>query len=142
MHGPRRLGTEGAGVGIWEWDLKSDKIYWSPQMFRLLGIDRLCQSKDLYQVWLSVVHPDDRDRANARSQRRRLKPGPSEFDYRIIAPDGAIRWILTKGMAVTLDQGRPARVAGVDIDITQHKRVEAEFRLLTEELEARVRQRT
>ncbi|MBV8337946.1 MAG: PAS domain-containing protein [Alphaproteobacteria bacterium] len=64
---PLRLGTEGAGVGSWEWDLKNNEIYWSPQIFRLLGIDPMCQSNHLYQAWLSVVHPDDRDRASAHS---------------------------------------------------------------------------
>ena len=139
---PFHPGPEGAGVGMWEWDLKNNAIYWSPEMFRLLGIDPLYSSKDLYQAWLRVVHPDDRDRVNAHSQRRRLECGLLEFDYRILTPDGAVRWILGKGMTVTLDEGRPVRVAGIDIDITQHKRVEVEFRRLTEELEARVGQRT
>ncbi|HEX5454456.1 MAG TPA: PAS domain-containing protein [Stellaceae bacterium] len=138
-----RLAQEGAGVGVWDWDLLTDELYWSPQMYRLLGIDAGTSGSDLLGAWRRAVHPDDRAAARATSERRRVDPTVSEFDFRVLHPDGTIRWMLAKGMAVTCDErGRPVRVAGISIDITERKRAEATLRELTEGLEARVAART
>ena len=137
-----RLSQEGAGVGVWDWDLLTDTIYWSPQMFRLAGVDAEINGADPYAAWLRAIHPDDRDRADAFAQRRRIDPAPLEFDYRVVLADGSIRWILAKGVAVSTENGRPTRIAGINIDITERKRVEAELLELTESLEARVEART
>ena len=138
-----RLAQEGAGIGIWDWNLLTDELYWSPQMYRLLGIDPETPGDKLTAAWRRVLHPKDRAAARAASERWRVDPTVSEFEFRVLRPDGEVRWILRKGMAVTCDErGRPVRLAGISIDITGRKDAEAALREVTEGLETRVASRT
>ena len=131
-----RLAQEAAGIGTWEWDLLTGHTHWSPQMFRLLGRDPTeAHDTDHYTVWRRAVHPEDR-LAVARAARafsRAVKPFAVEF--RIVRRNGEIRWIEVRGTVQPDAQGRPRRMLGVNIDITERKQTEAT-------LERRVVERT
>jgi PAS domain S-box-containing protein len=131
-----RLAQETAGIGTWDYDLVSHRMRWSPQMYTLLGWnpgDRPRRSS--YALWLRSIHPADRPWVETAALRCAQRAEPFRLDFRIIRPNGAMRWISCRGNVLPDEHGRPARMLGVNIDITDAK--------LTEEaLENRVVERT
>jgi len=121
-----RLAQEAAGIGTWEWDLATGRTHWSPQMFRLIGQDpSAAQDADHYALWRRAVHPDDRASVAtaARAFSRSLRPFALEF--RIVRLDGEVRWINARGNVLPDAGGKPRRMLGVNIDITERKQTEA-----------------
>jgi two-component system, cell cycle sensor histidine kinase and response regulator CckA len=111
------------GVGLWEHDLRSGAPGLAPQYSRVFGHSPLNPAE-----WFQLVHPDDRERVMAlvRESIDRLSDWDAEF--RLLCPDGSVRWLLSKGTLLLGDDGHPARVAGVSLDITERKRTEAALR--------------
>jgi PAS domain S-box-containing protein len=118
------------GVGVWEHDLRSRIPALSPQYNRAVGRAPLTS-----QEWFNLVHPDDRERVMALV--RESINGLSEWnaEFRLLYPDGSIRWMLSKGTVLLDDDGRPERMAGVSIDITGRKRNEEALRRSEQRLE-------
>lgn len=87
---------------------------------------------------LESVHPDDRDRVRAAIERHRAGEA-AETTYRILRPDGEVRWIRDRAFPIRDGDGRVYRVAGVAEDVTERRREEARRRLLERELDHRVR---
>ena len=131
-----RLAQEAAGIGTWEWDLATGRTHWSPQMFRLIGRDPTeARDADHYALWRRVVHPDDREAVVATARAHSHRAGPFALEFRILRPDGEIRWINARGNVLPDSSGNPRRMFGVNIDITERKQTEAA-------LEQRVAERT
>jgi PAS domain S-box-containing protein len=118
------------GVGVWEHDLRSHIPAQSPQYHRVFGRFPLTSEE-----WFKLVHPDDRERVMALI--RESINGLSEWnaEFRLLYPDGSIRWMLSKGTVLLDDDGRPSRMAGVSIDITDRKRNEEALRRSEQRLE-------
>jgi signal transduction histidine kinase len=91
-----------------------------------------------YELYLSSVHPDDRDLVTETIERADARNAPFAFEHRVLLPDGRERWILSRGGVVTDDSGRPMRMLGTAQDITERKLQEAELHRLNAELQARV----
>src|SRR4051794_24331742 len=124
-----RLAQEAAGIGTWDWDLGTGAIRWSPEMYRVLGLDPERDAADPYAAWLRVLHPDDRERADAEARGRLMNVAePFVSEFRVVRPDGEVRWIMVRGRALRGPDGRPARVVGVNIDVTERRRAEAALR--------------
>ncbi|HAJ64700.1 MAG TPA: hypothetical protein DCP31_40250, partial [Cyanobacteria bacterium UBA8543] len=108
-------------------------IYVSPAYEQIWGRT----SETLYETplsWLDTIHPEDRDRIRSLLE----KPIPEEFDteYRIVRPDGSIRWIRDRAFPIQNSQGQIYRFAGIAEDITARKQVEAEtYKMLEKERE-------
>ncbi|MEA5576483.1 PAS domain-containing protein [Anabaena sp. UHCC 0451] len=118
----------------------SELIYISPGYEIIWG--KSCES--VYQKpesWGESMHPDDRDRLFAACERL-IQGKPLEEEYRIIRPDGDIRWISARVFPVYSQSGQILRHVGIAADITNRKQAELEIRQLNEELEERVQQRT
>jgi PAS domain S-box-containing protein len=125
------------------WSTSPDKnrmIYVSPAYEKIWG--RPCA--ELYanpRHWLSAIHPDDRDAVIHAALTKQTK-GTYDEEYRILRPDGSIRWIRDRAFPLRNELDEIHRVVGLAEDITERKRVEAEVRGLSEQLEARVVERT
>ncbi|OKH36335.1 hypothetical protein NIES2101_37130 [Calothrix sp. HK-06] len=91
--------------------------------------------------WSEAIHPDDKQR-HAEQHRENIHHGTLNVEYRIIRPDGQVRWIEDRGFPIRNQEGEIYRVAGVAEDVTERKRKEAEIQLLNETLEQRVQERT
>ncbi len=131
-----RLAQEAAGIGTWERDLASGRTHWSPQMFQLIGHDPAeAPNTDHYALWRRIVHPDDRDAVVKAARTFSHNVGPFALEFRILRPDGEIRWINSRGNVLPDAGGKPRRMLGVNIDITERKQTEAA-------LEQRVAERT
>jgi PAS domain S-box-containing protein len=112
-----RFIEEKLDTGIWSWDLASGHMQWSHGFFALLGIEP--DSVEPSSTLLSqMVHPDDRPPSEAVS--RTLNEGlPAEWEFRIIRPNGRIRWIETRSELLLDLDGRPVRSIGVSFDVTK-----------------------
>ena len=123
-----------AEAGLWEWDLVSDRFTWSPELFRLYGLDP-GQDQATAETWRRILHPDDLAAVEKQTQKVILERKPFANDYRVVLPDGQTRWIRGQG-AFDLDaQGQPIRMAGICVDHTPQK--QAELALLASEAKAR-----
>ena len=131
---------ESADVGVWELELATGAVYRSPECARINGLSPEAEAVDA--AWRARVHPEDLDRVDRALAPAIREGGRFEAEYRIRLPDGRERWLLTKGVAQCDPHGRPVRLLGVNIDLTERKRAELAIQRLNEDLEARVRERT
>ncbi|MEM8611193.1 MAG: EAL domain-containing protein [Cyanobacteria bacterium P01_H01_bin.105] len=118
------LAVQGANDGIWDWDLRTNKIFYSCRWQTMLGLDGRHIS-DSPQEWLSRIHADDRSTFESKLQEH-LEFHWSKFqcEYRVLHRDGDYRWMLTRGMALWDDKGQPYRIAGSQTNINERKQLE------------------
>ncbi|CAM4170839.1 PAS domain-containing protein [Zobellia nedashkovskayae] len=114
------LATQGANVGIWEYDLISDSLVWDDIMYNLFGIEKIA-NQATYDTWLNSVHPDDMERSNQEVEE--AISGIKDFDsqFRIIWPNGEIRHIRGIGVTQKNAQGKVVKLVGTNYDITELK---------------------
>ncbi|MFA5099273.1 MAG: PAS domain S-box protein, partial [Candidatus Omnitrophota bacterium] len=127
-----RLSLEWLGVaqrasnaGFWDWDMISGKLTWSVEFYTLFGLDANAGAS--FDIWLKVLHPDDREAAMERIDRSIKEHLPLENEYRIFLPVGGERWISSVGKTFYRESGEPERMCGICIDITERKKAEAEL---------------
>ncbi len=123
-----------AHLGSWRWDLEHDTITWSEELYRIVGVDpqRFAPSNEAIP---QVIHPDDRPRYTQFVATALTGQTVPPFELRIIRPNGEERVVLSSGLEVEFDAGRPILLFGTVLDITERKEVERE----REQLLARTR---
>ncbi len=121
-------------TGGWEQDLITGRMMNTEANARLFfGDDRSKGAR--FEDYVAVIHPDDRERV-VRSREKRLAGGsPSDIEFRIVWPDGSVRWIFGRATVVRDQSGRPIRVYGTNADITERKRAEEELARRARQLE-------
>jgi PAS domain S-box-containing protein len=128
------LVLQGANDGIWDWDLRTDRVFYSDRFKELLGYD-----KGEFDVWLSaladVLHPDDFDMTWRAVERHFQDREPYHIEHRLKTSSGEYRWFLERGQAVWDENGTPIRMAGSVADITSRKETEARDRVRNRVLE-------
>jgi PAS domain S-box-containing protein len=107
-------------------------LYLSPAYERIWGRD-LATAQGSYSDWVAAIHPDDRERV-AQACKAKIYSGHFAEEYRIVRPDGSIRWIRDRAVPI-LSEEEPGRVAGVASDITERKQAEAAREMLVAALE-------
>lgn len=121
------MAQHAANVGAWDWDVTTGDIQWSDRMFFLLGLNPK-KSAASFEVWRSVLHPEDAEIAGRRIEEALENKMILNSDYRIILPDGRIRWINSVGEGKYDDQNRAIRMIGICMDITERKQTEEALR--------------
>jgi PAS domain S-box-containing protein len=121
------LAKSAADAGIWDWDIASGRIEWSPEMFRLFGID---PGKDTagFDSWRAALHPEDRQAATERIESAVREGSILDSEYRMLLPDGTIRWINARGRTVCDREGEPVRMLGICMDVTSRRFTEEALR--------------
>ncbi len=121
------LATRGTNDGLWDWDLNTNEVYFSPRWKSMLGY----QEKEVgnsVESWFNLVHPQDVDQLKAAIASHLQAQTPQlEKEYRILHKDGNYRWMLSRGLAVRDRDGKPYRLAGSQADITASKAAETEL---------------
>ena len=129
------LGTDAAGVAVWDWNVTSDEWFTTPTFFTILGYEPEA-GLGSKQLWLDRVHPEDRDAVLARTQAVIAGADtPYEYEVRLRHADGSWRWMSVVGRVVerSLD-GKPTRLLGVRTDITPTKQASERLRQSEENL--------
>lgn len=122
------LAVRSANVGLWDWDLLTNKVYYSPEWKSQLGYEDHELSND-FSEWEIRVHPEDLERAKATVSGYVENPYPNfQNEFRMRHRDGSYRWILAQASLTYDAQGKPIRMIGSHIDITERKHVEGEIR--------------
>ncbi len=116
-----------AHIGSWEWDVKSDAVSWSDELYRILGLPRRASSPTFAES-LRPVHPDDRERVEAVVRQATVDHAPFEFEYRALRPDGEERIVHAHGTVAVDGRGQAARIYGAAQDITDRRRAEDDLR--------------
>ncbi len=123
-----KLAQEAAKVGTYDWDFEHEDLIWSPEMFALYGIDPTTAPKDIYPAWLERLHPEDRARADAETNEFVKVADELSIEFRINHPQNGERWIQGRGRMQRDPEGRPLRMIGVNFDVTEQRRAEADLR--------------
>lgn len=113
--------ARGANDGLWDWDLESGDVYFSPRWKEMVGYgeDEIGRRPD---EWLCRVHPDDFPRLQAAIAAHCRREVPQlECEHRMHCKDGTYRWMLSRGLAVWNESGEAVRMAGSQTDITAAK---------------------
>jgi len=125
-----RLAVDAANLGIWEWDLNTDEI-WSTKMRRaLFGLP--ASGKITFKDVISLVHINDRDRILQSLKHAIESCEDYASEYRLVLPDGGVRWIEARGRCVRGVNGKAIGLRGVSMDVTKEKQAQDLFRLATE----------
>jgi PAS domain S-box-containing protein len=127
-----RIALHAAGMGLWVWDLSQDSLYWSDEMFRLMGQQPgdFVASTDR---WMSSIHPEDANGVRQKVSQIHVDGVDYRHDYRILLPDGHLRWVESQTRSQLDGEGRVLRLVGVITDVT-HRKVAEEAMLRNEKL--------
>jgi signal transduction histidine kinase len=135
------LAEEIGRIGIIDWDIRAGSVRLSPKALVMHGLEKF---DGRYDTWIATVYREDVIRVrNVITEAFEAKTREFELDFRIIRQsDNEMRWLLARRLVFYDKAGKPYRVVGVSIDVTDRKRELVELRNFTETLDAAVKQRT
>lgn len=114
--------------GVWDYDIRTDTLFLSDEWKRLRGLQPDADTRRITEDWSKNIHPDDY--AKVMEWNAKLSGGEIDcisYEYREKRADGSWIWILSRGRAVEQnDDGKPTRIVGIDVDITETKTEEEE----------------
>jgi PAS domain S-box-containing protein len=122
-----RMATQTGSVGVWDWDIGRNRVSWTDSLYAIHGL----QPEDFdgtVEGFAALVHPDDRERIAAAIRSALADETPYEIEFRLLRPDRSEAWIFTNAMVLRDIKGRPVRMIGATVDITERKGVEQELR--------------
>lgn len=123
------LAQASANIGVWEWNVSTGITTWSPEVEALYGMEPGSFASSQGN-WLEWVVPDDIPELTRQMREHVESRLPFDIEFRIRHTSGDIRWLVSRGVVLANAQNQVARVLGVNIDITERKRAEAEFHKL------------
>ena len=124
------LAASAAELGMWMWDIAPDEIWLTDKGRALFGFSS--SEKLDFDRFRSVLHPEDRQRVLQAVDNTLRTGGEYEAEYRVILPDGRLRWIAGRGHVEFNGEGQPIWMRGAALDITKRKLAEEQFRLVVE----------
>jgi PAS domain S-box-containing protein len=150
--GQRLMAMEGAQLGVFDVNLITGETFWDPRCREIFGVTP--DEPASAEKGFSIIHPEDRSPANDAFAEaiHPASTGIYQIEKRVVWPDGAVRWVATRGQVqyeISADGRTPAHLIGIVMDITSRKQAEEllrqseeRLRLLNESLEAQVTERT
>ena len=117
------LAIKSAAIGIWEWDIAHNRFYWDDRIYELYGVNS-DQCPDIYLAWESRVHPSDLEFTKNEVYLALNGEKDYEPEYRILLPDGSIRYLKAYGLVQRNGENEPKRMIGINFDITDRKQAE------------------
>ena len=136
-----RLALEGAGDGVWDWNMLTNEIYYSKKWKEILGYEDN-EIQNNYSEWEKLVHPDDLEKSLTLIKKH-IK-GESLFfqnEHRLLCKNGEYKWVLTKGKIIEWDDNRnPIRFIGTHSDISEQKNIEWKLKNSVDDRETLIRE--
>lgn len=134
------LAADSANFGVWEWDLNQDEISITPSRPDFWGLPTSGEIR--FEHFISRVHVDDGDRIRQAIKDAIEQRKIYDAEFRMVFPDGRVRWITARGMVQANKQGKPVRMLGISLDVTPRKEAELQARQQGAELEQLRQQKT
>ncbi len=127
-----QLAVKVSGMGIWDWDCLTNQLTWTNQEKALFGCSP--DTPATHELFLEAIHPDDRERVNRIIARALTEPQEYRVDYRVTWPDGSVHWLSNRARSIADAHGRPVRLVGTTIDITDLKQAEEQITTILESI--------
>ncbi len=127
------MAQQAGRIGTFEWDLRHREVFWTDGMEEIYGIKTDGRTAT-YQTWIQRLHPDDAARVEQEVEASLAGVTPLDTEYRIVMPDGSIRWICARGRPHVDDRGRAMRMVGINMDITPARKAQEEIQRTAAEL--------
>ncbi|PKN17419.1 MAG: hypothetical protein CVU71_16760, partial [Deltaproteobacteria bacterium HGW-Deltaproteobacteria-6] len=121
------LATHAANLGVWDRDLLNHRTVWNDRMYELYGVNKE-DFPDTQDAWVRRLHPDDVIPTLLEIDKALNGEKDYQTEYRVIHPDGTLKYIRTYGMVTRDASGRPLRMTGVNFDVTERKHAENQLR--------------
>jgi signal transduction histidine kinase len=125
------IAIDAAQLGRWEWDVKAGSLTWSDITRRMYEVP--LDGPVSAATFEALIHPDDRPLIAAATAKA-VAGGEIDVEFRVVFPDGRIKWILSKGRTILDEEGRAARMIGVKVDVTERKFAEFQMHRQQREL--------
>jgi PAS domain S-box-containing protein len=124
-----KFALEGSGDGVWDWDVRSNRVYYSPKWKTMLGYE-VDEVIDTLNEWEKRVHLDDKEEVYAELERHFQGETPFyQSEHRLLCKDGSYKWILDRGKIIEWTAaGEPKRMVGLHTDISERKQAEEALR--------------
>jgi len=124
-----RVATGAAALGVWDWEVEGGVLTWDEPMYRIYGWAGGSPSEKIdYTRWAEAVLPEDLPAARASVERALREEGEFDHVFRIRRPDGGVRHVHGRATVLRDASGRPARMIGVNRDVTEEREAEARLR--------------
>lgn len=124
-----RLAAEAAEIGVWSWNFSDDKLEWDERLCSWYEIpEAMRQTGPYYEFWRSRVHPDDLEQSETLLMEARRSGTPWEGEFRIVLPNGRVRYIRAASVVEHDHNGNPLRMIGINLDITRQRELEESLR--------------
>ncbi len=137
-----KLAMEGASDGLWDWNVETNEVYFSPRWKSMLGY-KYSEIENNFDSWTNLIHPDDLQTAlqNIDNFKKKLVK-KFEIEFRMKHKDGNFLNILSRAFGIRSKSGEVIRIVGTHVDITESKQVEEKIKNLNQNLEQLVKNRT
>ena len=107
-----------AKLGSWEWDAQKDTITWSPELYKLFGVQPSAINLT-YGTYLQLIHPEDMSAVNKIITTAMKKKAAFQADHRILMADGTIKYVHSQGRSITDNTGQVIKMAGTAQDVSE-----------------------
>jgi PAS domain S-box-containing protein len=121
-----RLATQTGKVGVWDWDVVANRVSWTDSLYHIHGVTSE-QFDGSVEGFASLVHPDDREVVSTALDKSLNTGAPYQLEFRTLRPDGEVVWLFTDAV-VLRENGKPVRMVGATLDITDLNRAEKALR--------------
>lgn len=128
LAGRLRLALMAGQMGVWDWNLVSGEASWDATQFELCGYPPESPDVPMGGRFLELVHPEDRAMVGEIFERSKKTEEPYRAEFRIVRPDGVVRWLASQGEIFFDQSHKPVRMIGVNFDITERKEAEEALR--------------
>ncbi len=122
------LALESSSAGMWEWKIESDEVYWSDELWRLMGMEPNSFGMS-HDFWQQSIHPDDRHEVRDIVRKALASKSSFELEGRVQTSNGETLWLMSRGRPVLGSEGQVVSFIGIVVDVTERKKAEQALRL-------------
>ncbi len=126
-HERMALATDSGGIGVWDFECASGSLRWDPRVFQLYGVTDE-QTVETYDFWVSRVHPEDRDSADAAVRDALSGARPFDTEFRVLLEDGTVRHLRATARVTRDETGVAIRMVGANWDVSALRQLSAQLR--------------
>ncbi len=126
-----RAALSASSTSTWRWDMQTNVVDSDQGLYELFGVDP-AKATGSFELFVSLIHPEDRQRVIDAATRCAVEGVELDEEFRIIRPDGTMRWAVDKGKPVFGDDGKPHYLIGACVDVTERRTQDEQFRALAE----------